>query len=362
MHFKAFSKEYLNDFSPQEFNLRSPSDSSYADSAVRATVVWQSILESPQINIAYEEVMKKKNSFSTGLKKKYEKYIVSFSGGRIGLLILDPNYDSSEPYVFDVSGMLSADAVYEGHARWGQQMIDRFPDNQYSEMFGLNLKGLQEMTDAQLIYAYVQSDQWPVVVMKPPPASLTCLYPTTPRSITVPPTYAAGLVGVYAYNEQNVLGVTSCLHGLKPTVVPGLTKVYVNGREGTVHSVHPVSDSCFIEMSAARAELEPIVEALPVFRQVPRFNEPVSFLNKNSSRIETVITGWSPDILYDDPYNQVKLLTPAMTNPGDSGTALINEMNQVLGFSFFRTQLNAPLEFSAWIWAASVFKAHHLIS
>ena len=60
------------------------------------------------------------------------------------------------------------------------------------------------------------------------------------------------------------------------------------------------------------------------------------------------------------PNSQLKVLTRADTNPGDSGAALLDSQDQVLGFAFYRTGLGAPIEFSAWIWAETVFNAHGL--
>lgn len=76
--------------------------------------------------------------------------------------------------------------------------------------------------------------------------------------------------------------------------------------------------------------------------------------------METIVIGWSPDVPFPFPGSQLKVLTKAVTAPGDSGTALIDESNHVPGFSFFRTGFNAKMEFAAWIWAESVYDIHSL--
>ena len=45
----------------------------------------------------------------------------------------------------------------------------------------------------------------------------------------------------------------------------------------------------------------------------------------------------------------------------DSGAALTDEDGNIIAFSFYRTSINQKTEFSAWIWADSVFKAHSLL-
>jgi S1-C subfamily serine protease len=89
--------------------------------------------------------------------------------------------------------------------------------------------------------------------------------------------------------------------------------------------------------------------------------DPVTFHGITSGFKQTIITGWSPDIPFVLPYSQLKVLTAPETNPGDSGAALIDRDGKVTGFSFFRTAINQQPEYSSWIWADSVYKAHNLL-
>ena len=171
------------------------------------------------------------------------------------------------------------------------------------------------------------------------------------------------LAGIYTKNNNGIFGVTICLHSFPNSYVEvGKTKVTINGIKGTVISVHNISDSCFVQLDATPEQMSDLLNANgPLQGTTPREFEICYFISKDGNKTNTNVIGWSPDILYFDPYNQVKVLTNPITNPGDSGSALIDSAGNVLGFSFFRTGINAVKEFSAWIWAASVFKAHNLI-
>ena len=56
------------------------------------------------------------------------------------------------------------------------------------------------------------------------------------------------------------------------------------------------------------------------------------------------------------PGRQLCVQTKAVTNYGDSGSALLNDDDRLVGFAFQRTAYGgrATVEFSDWIWAASV--------
>jgi hypothetical protein len=78
--------------------------------------------------------------------------------------------------------------------------------------------------------------------------------------------------------------------------------------------------------------------------------------------MSATIEGWSPDIPFVQPYNQLKVFTDDKTAQGDSGAALLDGANYILGFAFYRTGINATPAQSAWIWAESVFTSLNLVA
>jgi hypothetical protein len=56
----------------------------------------------------------------------------------------------------------------------------------------------------------------------------------------------------------------------------------------------------------------------------------------------------------------LKLQTDADTDQGDSGCALRDENDRVLGFAFERTAYDDYPQFTDWIWAANALRALNL--
>jgi len=165
-------------------------------------------------------------------------------------------------------------------------------------------------------------------------------------------------VGVVAKNSKNQIGVTAALHALGSARFAA-----VAGQKGVVVSEDIVSDSCFIALENCRIPSVPPACGLagPLRGLTPRVLDPVHFDGIGSKgSVNTVVTSWSPDLPFVLPYSQLKVLTKPVTISGDSGAALIDRSDQILGFAFLRTGFGETLEFAAWIWADSVFSAHAL--
>jgi S1-C subfamily serine protease len=56
------------------------------------------------------------------------------------------------------------------------------------------------------------------------------------------------------------------------------------------------------------------------------------------------------------PQRQLCIYTDPVTNYGDSGGALVNDDDQLVGFSFQRTPFSSPTQYSTWIWAHSALE------
>jgi hypothetical protein len=81
-------------------------------------------------------------------------------------------------------------------------------------------------------------------------------------------------------------------------------------------------------------------------------------INQNRT---TRIFGSDNGLLRARPTVQLKVQTDPDTDQGDSGSALLDEHDSVLGFAFERTDYDDYPQFTDWIWAANALRALQLV-
>jgi hypothetical protein len=161
--------------------------------------------------------------------------------------------------------------------------------------------------------------------------------------------------------EGNAVGVTVALHALETAgcAAEGAA-VSIGGRDGLVRSTDAITDSAFVALD----DLDGIATTQVVgvlSGASPRISRtPSRFEGLGSGSQSTHITGWSPEIPVITRRMQLRVTTDPDTVPGDSGAALIDGDENVLGFAFERTGYNEFPPFASWIWADSVMRAHNL--
>jgi hypothetical protein len=306
-----------------------------------ASVFWQAFLASPAAVRALELAGASPLALTRG-----EAFIIRHGANwpRHDLIILDPEFNLSEP------GIAKAEATNNELAEgW-----DRFRSSRRA--FSPQLETLIRRAGLDSVLAVEASNvqSFGVIVMRPPKLEFThCPLPAW--EVVAQPGGIRSTAGVIAKDISGRIGLTVALHAVPISA----NRVTVNGMLGSLVSRDAVSDSCFIEVQTC-----PIPPARglsgPLSGITPRAYEQVSFEGVASGMVSTIVTGWSPDLPFTQPYSQLKVLTKPDTNPGDSGAALIDGTDHILGFSFYRTGFNASVEFSSWIWAESVFEAHGL--
>src|SRR5438034_4607166 len=74
-------------------------------------------------------------------------------------------------------------------------------------------------------------------------------------------------------------------------------------------------------------------------------------------KVTTYIKSHDAGILRNRRTLQLKVQTPADTNSGDSGSALVDQDDRVVAFGFERTGLGEFPELTDWIWAANALSA-----
>jgi hypothetical protein len=164
-------------------------------------------------------------------------------------------------------------------------------------------------------------------------------------------------VGIFCRDRAGQLGVTACFHGTGPVG----TAVRVGTTAATVTLADPVQDMVFIPLPAGYA-VPPVCGKGGVRNvRAPSEAEPVSFEGVGSGRrVDTRVKSHDAGILRRRPAVQLKVQTPADTNSGDSGSALVDAEDRIVGFGFERTGIGEYPEFTDWIWADNALSALEL--
>lgn len=172
-------------------------------------------------------------------------------------------------------------------------------------------------------------------------------------------------VGVFASDGHGNIGVTTAYHALSRAGKCGRgTRWTVGSATSVVRSLDPISDSCFLALPDADTRaLDPFAlrprKGFIGFGDLPGPGEPLTFEGITSGvRSTRALPVVDPAVSFPSPGIQVRVYTTADTSPGDSGAALVDSRDRVVGFSAARTPPSAAFECSIWIHAASVLRAH----
>ncbi len=228
----------------------------------------------------------------------------------------------------------------------------------------LALAGVNVHITAIADAVFEMSVRWPfgIVVGAQPEAILTSamtvksfIAPSPALSVTVPREpemlATAGLIG--GDHEGRVLVLTA------RHAVADPDQVRVAHWDARVRSSDEVTDSCVLEVSCAAGEWRGA--GLAGLRKIaPVQHHEATFDGAASQHRETMIRSYDLSILDPDQYLASKVYTDPDTVPGDSGAALIDSDDCVVGFAVSRTAFGAPLEFSSWVWACQVLARHGL--
>jgi hypothetical protein len=337
----GLSIDRFNDLGPasRTFNAIAKGDPVVAWS-LGATSFWQAFIDSP----SFENTLNRQRLSKTVVRG--ERFLVCHgpTDQRLDLLILDPKHDADTPVAIPAEPLV-ADLV-QGARRFQERT--GVPEN-YQRLLE---RAALESGRAQRFGILVAAA--PRIMFTRSPSPAWRVDPNAVAGATAEPSTA----GVVAKNNKNQIGVTAAFHALGSA-----RSTTVAGHKGIVVSDDIVSDSCFIALQDCPIPPAPPACGLagPLRGLTPRVLDPVHFDGIGSKgAVNTVVTSWSPDLPFVVPYSQLKVLTKPVTISGDSGAALIDRNDQVLGFAFFRTGFGEPLEFATWIWAESVFNVHGL--
>jgi hypothetical protein len=124
-----------------------------------------------------------------------------------------------------------------------------------------------------------------------------------------------------------------------------------------VGSPSELTDSCLLDGARTAGRC---VGHGGVLRSPPQLYTPATFVGAASGAKRTKITGVDLNIHSPTPYSGTRVYTEPDTIPRDSGSALVDADDCVVGFAVARTGLGAAVEYSSWSWASQVFTVHGL--
>lgn len=284
-----------------------------------------------------------------------EMYVVPHGNAQYTLVAFGPL--SNKPHSYTVNDMVDIRDLLEGYKRWQQEMM--------KEAGNGRLQDIVKRVDQDYSIDITRKMNMQVVFATKPDIVYTNTLQTTigtpcPVVTDTIGGQALSTAGIFTTDNQGRFGATVAWHSVKD-LLQHTNRIYINDESAQIVSTDQISDSCFavFDQPAVKSAFNPLGGTLSGLS--PRMYDPVTFHGITSGFKQTIITGWSPDVPFVLPYSQLKVLTAPETNPGDSGAALIDRDGKVTGFSFFRTAINQQPEYSSWIWADSVYKAHNLM-
>lgn len=304
-----------------------------------ATLFWRCYLESTALTLTLHML-----KASRAAMREAEAYVVRHGDGtRYDLVILDSDFKRDEP----VARQVKPSRV---DIRDGWRKVTRSGSMQWRMPWGpLDLTMAPDAVDELMRVHEVG------VVIAPKPQIVTTGAPSPAWSVETDMD-KVGTAGAIVEDEEGRVGVTTAMH-----TVSRAGEVKVGGREGIVVSKHEVTDSAFIHVPHLPRAKEQMGLGGALTRMAPAEGEEVGFDGAASGKRPTTLIGWNPTILTpESSLKNNRCLTVPDTEGGDSGAALVDSRDQLLGFASHRSAPGAISEFSAWVWAHHVLRIHGL--
>jgi hypothetical protein len=328
----------LDSLGPVTLAVREILQSEQHTSTLVANTFWQSYVESP----AFSRDLAKIGVLPTSVRK-HEILVVAHGVYRCSLLLTDDALNSG-----DVRTLVVNPKGNELAAGWmlaaRSQSIAPPRVTASAEFPTLPL-----LAPSQVLREVVNAQPFSIVVTAPMEEETTSI-PSPYASVQCGP--HGSTAGAYVQDAMNRIGVTAVEHG-----VPVGIGVTVDGLPGTVLSRDVLTDSCFIHVSTLLPRRK--VSHGPL-RLAPRQHEPVTFEGAATPAGASNIVAWNYELPYLDPNLQQTVRTDQVTSQTDSGAALMDGSDYIVGFAHSRSAANAVAAYSSWIWADAVFHRHGL--
>lgn len=223
----------------------------------------------------------------------------------------------------------------------------------------LKRSGLDRQMDASILLTsateMARSRRFGIAVMHEPEQLDTCA--VSPALKVKDGVKTVATIGVVVPAEGGAFLGTTADHA----IAAGWAGFSAADRPFRVHRRHAPSDSCALELAE-----DPSIGRLRRGLAGPLVTPPTPYANVFFDGAESGPTptrthmSWDLCLLDLQPDEMCRIYTEPDTVPGDSGAALINSADRLLGFAYRRSAYDSPVQFSSWVWAAQVCAAHDL--
>jgi hypothetical protein len=160
-------------------------------------------------------------------------------------------------------------------------------------------------------------------------------------------------IGVYSDSKQHGPGLTTAAHGITAGAKYDVFEAgnQIDAVQGVV--INSVLDSAFLRLSKAPHIPSPAGRSF-LSGVTPNTQLQHEFYGAQSGKTPASVSGWVDDLLTIEPWLQNRVFTGRILQQRDSGSALIDANDSVIGFAFYNSSAFASPSLSAWIWADSV--------
>jgi hypothetical protein len=328
----------LDGVGPTTMFVRDILQSEQHTSTLVANTFWQSYVESPAFSRDLAKV-----GARPGSVRKHEILVVAHGIFRCSLLLTDDALAAGEVRSFEVTPNKNELAsgwmvVARSHSAFAEKLFvaTEFPT-------------LPLLAPSQVLPEVVNAQPFAVVVAAPMEEEFTSVpSPHAPVACLA----HVSTAGAYVQDAMHRIGVTAAEHA-----VPAGTNVTVDGLPGVVLGRDVLTDSCFVHVPLLVPRRK---ESHGPLRLAPRQHEPVTFEGAATAAGVTNIVAWNYELPYLDPNLQQTVRTDMVTSQRDSGAALLDGSDFIVGFAHSRSAASAVAGYSSWIWADAVLSRHGL--
>jgi hypothetical protein len=214
---------------------------------------------------------------------------------------------------------------------------------------------LAEATIPEIVEEFERAQGFEIVVA-PMPLDIETMAerPTPPFGIRDNSGSQTFSMGVYSASKMHGPGLTTAAHGIAAGTQYDVVDASGN-KIDTVQGVqtNAVLDAAFLQLSGAPHIQSPAGTSF-LSGVTPNAQLQHEFHGAQSGVTQATISGWVDDLLTIEPWLQNRVFTQRVLQRRDSGSALIDANDRVVGFAFYNSSAFASSALSAWIWGDSV--------
>jgi len=215
-------------------------------------------------------------------------------------------------------------------------------------------QALVEAARPEIVFEFTQAQGLQLVVAAMPiEFEYAVERPTPPFAVKDSAGVQGFSMGVYSDSIKHGFGLTGPAHGI---VTGSKYEVFDGG--GLIDTVrgivtNAVLDAAFLQLNHAATIAAPKGRSF-LSGVAPNVQLQHEFDGAQSGLTQASVSGWVDDLLTVEPWLQNRVFTQRILQQRDSGSALIDANDRVLGFAFYNSSTFASPTLSAWIWADSV--------